>query len=307
MNKIDLSRINLNLLVTFEMLMAERHVGRAARRLEVGQSAVSHALGRLRELFNDPLFVRHPKGIEPTKLAIAVGVAVSDVLDRTRTLLEARPSFDPAQGHRFVIGLTDASAAPFVRLVERLRSRWPKILLRVLPVDSGAVVAAVDRQDVDLALSLSSLAQVPSRIERVTALTLHYVCLRRRRESSGAPLDDQFLELPHLAISPRGESSTLIDDLLAELGLRRNVMLTVPHFLLAPMVVARSDLISIMDNSIAKLFCEHPNLEALDLPFSLPRVTIDILWAAGRAEEPALSWLRDECLTVCREMMSETR
>src|SRR6476646_4235367 len=94
MNQIDLRRADLNLLVVFQILLAERHVGRAAKRLSLTQSAASHALGRLRDLFKDPLFVRHPKGIEPTARALALAPPIADILSRAESVL-ASPVFNP--------------------------------------------------------------------------------------------------------------------------------------------------------------------------------------------------------------------
>jgi DNA-binding transcriptional LysR family regulator len=84
MNEINLHRADLNLLVVFQVLLSERHVGRAAKRLSLTQSATSHALGRLRNLLGDPLFVRHPKGIEPTSRALDLAPAIADILSRAR-------------------------------------------------------------------------------------------------------------------------------------------------------------------------------------------------------------------------------
>src|SRR5438270_6378495 len=94
MNEIDLRRADLNLLIVFQALLAERHVGRAATRLALTQSAASHALGRLRLLFGDALFIRHPKGIEPTARALTLAPAIADILTRARSVL-ASPVFDP--------------------------------------------------------------------------------------------------------------------------------------------------------------------------------------------------------------------
>src|SRR5215211_6311254 len=108
MNQIDLRRADLNLLVVFWMLLAERHVGRAAQRLALTQSAASHALRRLRDLFGDPLFVRHPKGVEPTARALALAPAVADILNRTQSLLSS-PVFNPALPCSFTIATIDLS------------------------------------------------------------------------------------------------------------------------------------------------------------------------------------------------------
>jgi DNA-binding transcriptional LysR family regulator len=99
MNEINLRRADLNLLVVFQVLLSERHVGRAAKRLALTQSAASHALGRLRELFGDPLFVRHPKGVEPTSRALSLAPAIADILGRANAVL-ASPVFDPTRTHR---------------------------------------------------------------------------------------------------------------------------------------------------------------------------------------------------------------
>src|SRR5204863_316374 len=102
MNEIDLRRADLNLLVVFQALLAERHVGRAAKRLALTQSAASHALGRLRALFADPLFVRHPKGVEPTARALGLAPAIADILNRAQSVL-ASPVFDPKLACAFTI------------------------------------------------------------------------------------------------------------------------------------------------------------------------------------------------------------
>jgi DNA-binding transcriptional LysR family regulator len=305
MNKIDLHRVDLNLLVTFEVLMTERHVGRTARRLGVSQSAVSHSLGRLRELFNDPLFVRHQKGIEPTQRSVLLGVSIADALSRVRGLLETGPHFDPNRHHRFTIGLTDGSVSILVALLERLRNRTPNIELQVRLVDSSAVVGAIDRQEIDLAFSFISPRPYPKRIAQTTALEIRHICLARRthpilQKTQNSP--EEFASLPHLAISPRGDPTTLIDDLLAEAGFRRNTVLTIPHFLAAPLIVARTDLVAIIDRSIARLFDSDPNLTAFELPISLRRVTIELLTSVGRAEDAALKWFHDECMAACRSV-----
>jgi DNA-binding transcriptional LysR family regulator len=303
MSHIDLRRVDLNLLVVFDMLMSERHVGRAAQRLNVSQSAVSHALGRLRELFGDPLFARHPKGIEPTKRSLALGPQVADVLSRARAVLVSSPAFNPDRPHRFTIGHTDGSIPILIALMNRLRTSAPKVELQVRRVDADGVVAALDRQDLDLALALRLVSRPAARISRVPAYTIRYVCLartghpalRRRRLTP-----EEFAALPHLAISPRGERTNRVDDLLTEAGLRRNTVMSIPHFLAAPLIVASTDLVAIIDEAIARLFAAQVGLATFEVPGRLPPVTIDILTAAVRTEEAALKWLRDQCLDVSR-------
>jgi DNA-binding transcriptional LysR family regulator len=297
MNHIDLHRIDLNLLVVFETLMSERHVGRAAHRLNLTQSAVSHALGRLRLLFEDPLFVRHPKGIEPTKRSLALGANIADILNRTRSVLASSPIFDPSHSHRFTIGQTDGSVAILVALMERLRIMAPNIELHVRPVDTRAVITAIDRQDLDLALGVMAQSQSPTRILQIPIFEIPYVGIARRghRVLGIKPLSaEAFATLPHLALSPRGEPTNRIDELLEEMGLKRNIALTIPHFLAAPPIVSRTDLVAIIDKAIARLFATDKRLAIFQLPVKLRPLTIDMLVAAARAEESALRWLREQ-------------
>src|SRR4051812_28420739 len=144
MNQIDLRRADLNLLVVFQVLFAERHVGRAAKRLALTQSAASHALGRLRDLFRDPLFVRHPKGVEPAR-AVALAPTIADILSRAQSLITS-PVFNPTLACSFTIATIDLTLPTIiVPLIEHLRRIAPAIDLRVVPLVREDVVAAFDR------------------------------------------------------------------------------------------------------------------------------------------------------------------
>src|SRR4051812_37476521 len=129
LNEIDLSRTDLNLLVLFQVVLEERHVGRAAERLNLTPSAVSHGLGRLRQLLNDPLFLRTPKGVVPTARAKALSEPIADVLARVRSVIATADPFDPAKSaRRFMIGAPDAASAVFLPpLLAELRQSAPGI------------------------------------------------------------------------------------------------------------------------------------------------------------------------------------
>jgi DNA-binding transcriptional LysR family regulator len=133
LNSIDLSRTDLNLLVLFEVVMDERHVGRAADRLNLTPSAVSHGLGRLRRLLNDPLFVRTPKGVVPTARATELAVPIADVLARVRSVISTAEPFDRAKStRRFTIGAPDGASAVFLPpLLAELREHAPGIDISV--------------------------------------------------------------------------------------------------------------------------------------------------------------------------------
>jgi DNA-binding transcriptional LysR family regulator len=303
MNEIDLRRADLNLLVVFQKLLAERHVGRAAKRLFLTQSAVSHALGRLRVMFDDPLFVRHPKGIEPTSRALSLAPIVTDILDRTNSILASPGRFDPNKPHTFTIGGTDLGVfTVLVPLIERLRATAPKVDLRVRSLDSTRVVAAFDRQEIDCALM--PFPEAPARIAREPAIKENFVGIVRRGHQAfkGKRITPaRWASLPHLLVSPRGEDSGWADEHLAKLGLKRRIVTVVPHFLAAPLIVAHSDLVTLTTERVARHFAKELDLTVFEPPVPMRGFTIDFLASVARAKDPALQWLRDQIFRICSE------
>ena len=165
LHEMDLSRADLNLLVLFETVLRERHVGRAATRLHLSASAVSHGLGRLRRLLKDPVFLRTPKGVVPTARALELAAPVADVLAGARSILATSTPFDPRTSTReFTLGAPDgASTAFLLPLLTRLRVEAPGVNLRLRqllpPGDGRAGVAAwepacaeLDSRTLDLAI-----------------------------------------------------------------------------------------------------------------------------------------------------------
>lgn len=302
MNQIDLHRADLNLLVVFQMLLAERHVGRAASRLGLTQSAASHALGRLRNLLGDPLFVRHPKGIEPTARALSLAPAIIDILDRAQSVLAA-PVFDPNVACSFTIATIDLTVPTImVPLIEHLRRVAPAIDLRVVPLVREHVVAAFDRQEIDMAIL--NFPDPPKRIARVPVLKDRYVGIARCGHPGlkGKSLTAKaYAALPHLLFSPRGDPKGIVDEPLAQLsGVKRRVVMTIPHISAVPLIVARTDLVAVIAERIARLYAAEYNLLLFDPPINLPEFTISVLISAARAGDPALQWLQRQVMHVCK-------
>jgi DNA-binding transcriptional LysR family regulator len=303
MNEIDLQGADLNLLVVFHRLLAERHVGRAAKRLQLTQSAASHALGRLRVMFGDPLFVRHPKGVEPTPRALALAPIIADILDRANSMLASSIGFDPNKPSTFTIGGTDLGVFTIlVPLIKRLRETAPEVDLRVRSLDGTRAVTAFDRQEIDCALI--PFAEAPARIAREPAIEESFVGIARR----GHPAFRRkritaanWAALPHLLVSPRGENSGEADEHLGKLGLKRRVVAVVPHFLAAPIIVANSDLVMLTTRRVARHFARKLDLTMFKPPIPMRGFTIDLLTSAARATDPALRWLRNQILQICSE------
>jgi DNA-binding transcriptional LysR family regulator len=301
MNDIDRCRADLNLFVVFQALLAERHVGRAAQRLALTQSAASHALGRLRDLFGDPLFVRHPKGVEPTARALALAPEINDILSRAQSLL-ATPVFDPTVARSFTIATIDLTVPTIiVPLIEHLRRVAPAIDVRVVPLIREHVVAAFDRQEIDLAIL--NFPDPPKRVARSPVLKDRYVGIARRGHPAfkGTSLTAKaFAALPHLLFSPRGDPKGIVDEPLAQLsGVRRRVVMTIPHISAAPLIVARTDLVAVIAERIARFYAAEFDIMLFDPPIELPEFTISALTSTARAADPALQWLQQQVLHVC--------
>jgi DNA-binding transcriptional LysR family regulator len=220
LNEIDLSRADLNLLVLFETVLAEGHVGRAAERLDLTASAVSHGLGRLRRMMNDPLFLRTPRGVVPTARATARATAlaepVAEILARTRAVLASAAPFDPATStRRFVIGAPDGvSAVLLPGLLAALARTAPGIdlgLRQVLPAPVPGperawlgVLAELDAREMDLAVIPAEPGA--ARFEARAVYAEDFVIgVRAGHPFAAEPTLERFCDLRHLVVSLTGD------------------------------------------------------------------------------------------------------
>jgi DNA-binding transcriptional LysR family regulator len=295
MHQIDLNRVDLNLLVVFEALMRERHVGRAASRLSLSQSATSHALGRLRAMFDDPLFVRHPRGIEPTPRGRALAQPVSDALSQLRAVLDPPPAFDPnTLARTFTIAAHDYALAVLMpSLMTELRSRAPGVDVRCLSIPPSDVIDALDRGDLDFALG-GFVGIDAHRVTRTTLFSDRFVGVARRnhpRLKSGSMSLEDFIDLPHVLVSATGQPHGDIDHALVSRGLERRVAMTVPSFLALPYVVEQADVIGVLPERLALRAAGTGVLAVFDLPIDASPVTCSMLALAPLAERAEMTWL----------------
>jgi DNA-binding transcriptional LysR family regulator len=294
LNKVNLSRADLNLLVLFEAVFEELHVGRAARRLHVSPSAVSHGLGRLRRLMEDPLFLRHPKGVVPTDRARALAAPVAEVLDRARQIMAQAQAFDPASSRRrFMIGAPDgASAVLLPPLLASLRRDAPGIDLgmRNLVGRFEEALAELDQKALDVALV--PLQEVPSRFVSRKLYDEDFVLVTRTGNALGRkPSLARYAAAPHLMVSVSGEPHGLVDVLLAKRRLSRRVVLTVSNFMQALAIVAESDLVVALPRHFAAKHAARYKVVSFEPP--IPLMSSPILAVAPQVatRDAGLAWL----------------
>jgi DNA-binding transcriptional LysR family regulator len=303
LNQIDLSRTDLNLLVLFETVMQERHVGRSAERLSLSPSAVSHGLGRLRRMLGDPLFLKTPKGVVPTERATELSAAISEILTRVRGVVASATPFDPARSkRRFVIGAPDGVSAVFLPwLLEKVRKSAPGIdiaVRQVLPVQgqpSAELVwkeALSDLESRAMDIAVIPLDDVPSRFEKSLLFEEEFVVAARADHpfSSRRTLRS-FCEMQHLLVSLTGDSYGFVDLELAKQGLSRRVALTVPNFIFALGVLAESDLISTLPKRLVGVYGPRFGIAAFRAPMVLPRFSLNIVAPKAALMDDGLAWL----------------
>ncbi len=301
MKDVDLTKIDLNLLVVFEALMREHHVGRAAEQLFLSQSATSHALGRLRDLLGDPLFTRHPRGVEPTSRARALAAPIGDVLAGVRAIVRPETPFDPKQLRRtFRVAAHDLTVLMVLTpLMSKLNEIAPGVDIRALAINHGTIIDDLDRGKLDLALG--ALGDMPQRIQKVPFFRDSFIGVARKdhpRLEKGQMSLSVFVDLPHALVSWSGNVDGPVDRVLATLGLRRRVALTVTSFLALPFVVGSSDIISVLPRFAAVQMAESAGLTLFPLPIEVDPFTSYIVGLRQLASQPDVAWFSNVLLAA---------
>jgi DNA-binding transcriptional LysR family regulator len=306
MKPLDLTRFDLNLLVVLEALWAERHVGRAAERLHLSQSATSHALSRLRTAFGDQIFIRNPRGIEPTPLVIELMPRVAAVLESVRLVASPRGKFDPGrlQGMLSVAATDHAILTVIAPVLAKIQAAAPGVVLRLRPADAESALHMLDTGDLDIVLGSGSFVQIPKRFDCQLIHKERFVGIARKGHPAlvkrGKKLRmelDNFTRLPHILVSPRGDTRGAVDDALATLSRARKVSATCPSFLAVPFMVGASQSIAVIAERVALRMQDSAQLSLFELPLALPTWEVLVIRARGRANEPAVQWITNMIVT----------
>ncbi|HSC87153.1 MAG TPA: LysR family transcriptional regulator [Polyangiaceae bacterium] len=299
----QLASIDLNLLVVLRALLTERHVSRAATRIGLSQSATSHALARLRELYDDPLLVRSGRTLVPTPRARALLPALERGLADLSVAVAGQPPFDPSTDRRsFTLGMADyiqaVAMAPLLRAVER---EAPGIDLVVL--SRADLATEVQSGQLDLAVHVDG-PLTPGLSSSGVLFEDDFLCMvRNQHPAIGKKVTlEQYLEARHVMVAPAGTSGSFVDSELERRGLSRRVALRVSNFLVAPVVVSQTDYISTMPARLARQLAARYELRLLPPPIEMPRFALSAFWHARMDHDPAHAWLRELLARVCVEL-----
>jgi DNA-binding transcriptional LysR family regulator len=291
----ELNRIDLNLLVSLDVLLAERNVTHAARRLSISQPALSAQLKQLRTLFRDPLLLPATRGMTPTARALELQAPLREMLATLGSLVAERQPFDPATAQdTFRIAATDSVQAGLcVPLIARLRASAPGVRVALLPSAGTQLGEQLASGQLDLALVTP--AAMPASVKTRPLFDETFLCLLRSDHPAAArPLDlDTFCSLDHVLVSPAGGGfSGVVDDVLDKLGRRRRVVASLASFLLAPELVAQSDLICTVPARLARRW--GGRLAVMAPPCEVGAFSMAMGWHPRAHSDPAQRWLRDQ-------------
>ena len=295
----DLHGIDLNLLVAFDALMAERSVTKAGRRIGRTQPAMSAALLRLRGLFGDQLFVRAPEGLQPTPRAVELAEPLGRALREIGRTLGFAQEFDPALAQiTFNIVLQEHAAFKLLpKLIGCLYEKAPATKLNVRSYAArDEAIHLLDSGGADVAVGVPP-SSAPGRIFTRPLFEELFVCvLRKDHPAANSPLDlETFLSLEHLLVSPEGDCFGHTDTALAELGLKRSLALTLTQMYAAPLLVAGSDLIATLMRGVVEVAGYEDRLTMLEPPIPLASCEYVMSWHRRNDAHPAQAWLR-ECI-----------
>jgi DNA-binding transcriptional LysR family regulator len=308
----NISGADLNLLMVFHSLMTERSVTRAAAKVGLSQPALSNALKRLRDLFGDKLFVKGRKAMVPTPRALELAPDVDAAIACVRTIFQ-QPEFRPESTKRvFRLATTDEIEMLLLpALVKRLNRVAPGISMNCSRLPGIFKLPQSDLQSGALDFAIGAFPQPQALAPDLFSRGLYetsIVCIARKGHpvvKRGLSLS-QFCKLAHVATFYPGEGPGLIDRILAEQGHKRNVNLSLPHWLPLPFVVVKSDLIATVPELFGRAVTRFLPLLCLKCPISIPPLQVSLAWHARTHESASHRWFRNLIVDISAELTKDT-
>ena len=302
---LNLRDIDLNLLVVFQQLYKERRVAAVADNLGLTQPAVSNALARLRKMLGDDLFLRSPRGMEPTPYAAYLAEPIANALAAIRDTLERQLEFDPGASVRgFTIAMTDLGEIHFLpRLMRRLAEVAPGVTISTVRNTSVNLNEELESGRVDIAMGL--MPKLKGGFFQRLLFRQRYVCIMR----AGHPLDKETMTLEdfegaqHVVVVAGGTGHAVADDIIGRRGVKRNIRLSVPHFIALGHILATTDLIATVPERYVRESMAPFGLTFLPHPVPIPEFDVNMFWHARFHKEPGNQWLRNLIADVALDSM----
>lgn len=298
----DLNQIDMNLLVVLEALLQEQSVTKAAKRIGRSQSAMSHALNRLRHTFDDPLFVSAGRGLEPTPRALELMAPVAAVLDDVRAILNP-PSFDPASARsEFRIGAPDSTVMLVLSdFLARVAVEAPNMEISISS-SAGGHIDALAAGDIDLAMDTFMDAPAPFHRQGLIEGRLVVVAREDHPARKSAFDIEAFSHWPHIWVDTALNRS--LDARFEREGITRRCSVRVASFFTGAIVATKTDYIMLLPELTARRAQDFVPLAVFPVPLELPRLALEQIWHPRRQHDPSHQWLRRTIAEVARSIGS---
>ncbi|MDM0084605.1 LysR family transcriptional regulator [Variovorax sp. J31P179] len=287
---------DLNLLTIYEALMETRSVSRAAERLNLSQPSMSHALSKMRKAFDDPMFVRVKNEMQPTSKAVEVAGPVRDALELARTQIFGRIAIDPKTSSRlFTICMTDVGETCYLPMViNAVHMAAPSVRLRTVSPIAEKLEEGLESGAVDLAIGYFPDMTNGGVFQQRLLRNSGFLCVTGCRDIASRGEFDlaSFQAVPQVAVRTEGRSQEVIEKAMSAMGIHRNVVVTVPHYLGLLTIIPQTGLTAVVPVDLASAFDGKEGITSLPLPFASPSVEVIQIWHRRHHEDPANRWLR---------------
>lgn len=290
----DLKNVDLNLLLVFNQLFIHKRVSLVAQHLGLTQPTVSNALSRLRKLVDDEVFMRTSRGMEPTPYAIQLAEPIAFALRTIQETLSEKSDFDPAtSSKKFIIAMTDIGEIYFLpKLLHKLAQIAPGVTISTVRNASINLNEEIEAGRIDIAIGL--LPQLKSGYFQRPLFKQRYVCMFRKGHAldKGKITVAEFARAQHVAVISAGTGHDKVDESIKRRGIKRNVLLTVPHFVAVGHILSTTDLVATVPERYALKCVEPFGLCYVRHPVPLPEIGINLFWHAKFQKEPGNQWIR---------------
>ncbi|MGN5593616.1 LysR family transcriptional regulator [Stutzerimonas nitrititolerans] len=301
----NLNKVDLNLFIVFDAIYTEANLTRAGQIVGITQPAVSNALARLRETFNDPLFVRTAQGMVPTPMAQNIIGPVRNALQLLRVSVQESRTFNPLQANKtFRISMTDLTeAVVFPPLFQRLRRLAPNVKIESMLAKRRETTKELAAGRLDFAMDAP--LNTDPQVRHVKLLEDNYVCAMRR----GHPLAkdklsvEEYLSLSHVHISSRRSGLGMVDLALGKMGLQRKIALRSQHYMMATQVIQHTD----MAVTVPERFAHRHDLHQAALPVDIPPLETHIYWHESTDQDPANRWMREQMIEIAQQVTAQAQ
>ena len=292
MREMNIRSLDLNLLVALNALLEEKQVTRAAERINLSQPAMSRALARLRIMFKDPLLVKDAKGMGLTARADELYLPLQNILQEITDIVSP-PSIEPAlmQGEIVIAARDNVLVTILPKVIQIITNEAPELKLRIVPF-VGEDLSPLEHYKVDFVLSATDSES--ASLHRTTIYKEGFICLTSSKYANARHKItlEQYLSMKHCLVTISGFGMGVVDEYLAQKGLKRNIVVRIPLFLAAGFIVAESDLIVTLPQRMGQLFSQLPQITLIEPPIQLPHFPIYLYWHRRNQNNPIHQWIR---------------